>query len=630
MAAVIACPDRALVEVVEPADEMDPRTWLDAARTSIWGTIWEELRPGPAALAAALVLGVRDDVDPALRSAAAETGLLHLIAISGLHVALIVGTARALLGLVMPARAADLAASVLALLYAALAGAGTPIIRAATAAGVVFIGRAIGRSPRPYTALSVAVVVLLSADPADLFRPGFQLSVAAVIGLLSARRALPAPDRHRVVAAAIASLRTSTRCVVATLPIVVHHFGVVTPLAPLLTTLCAPLFVTTFLATACFALLAPWLPGAVLLAAPAGLLLDGLACFFRGASSVPFSHLLVPRPGLLSVAGLGAFVVARDLRRPRLAAALLAVSIGGAILHYRPPDDTELWFLDVGHGQAALLRTREGETVMFDAGARGDARVAERTLIPALDALGVLRIDRLVVSHGDADHTNGIEGLIRCGRVRSIVRSRALEETQTNRAWLAAATRGGVPVEIASGPVPLVRRAREVAALAFPLALPVDATENDRSLIVELEVDGVRVLLPGDIERTGTRALLRERPHLNVDLLVLPHHGNRAPWMSPLLHRARPTATLASRGGPFTDDIVPTLAARSGAMLWSTADHGAIVVRFRNDGWRGTFRASRFPWSSQDPPLPVRPKSLSMGDAAADSRAKVRPTADRR
>jgi competence protein ComEC len=263
------------------------------------------------------------------------------------------------------------------------------------------------------------------------------------------------------------------------------------------------------------------------------------------------------------------------------------------------PASAELVVLDVGHGQAAVMRSPCGANVLFDAGSRGRPDVGRRVLVPALDALGIGRLDLLVISHGDADHLNGAAHLVRAGRVARIAHGMEGDGTPTARELLQAAAEAGVPRAPASrGDVLLDegRRGIRVEVLG-PARDGAPRGSNDGSLVIRVTIGGApALLLPGDVESDGIRALLAAATDdLRHDVLVLPHHGNRDPLLGPLLFRVRPALAVASRGAPFPEGVVPALAARAGADLLSTWRGGAVRVRFRSaDGAGRMLHASTF------------------------------------
>ncbi|MFG0316387.1 MAG: ComEC/Rec2 family competence protein [Planctomycetota bacterium JB042] len=585
-------PSAALLETIAPPGPLDPRARIDRGRVAVIERLRDALPPRTAGLAAALVLGVRGGLDPALRDAVAGTGTAHLLAISGMHLALLVGLARALLGAVFRPTAADVAAVALAIGYAAFAGAAAPVLRASVGAAVVHVGRAAGRRSGRFETVAIAATLLLLLDPAELFRPGFQLSFAAVTALVAA----PARRSRGLVDRLLADpLRLSARAVIATAPLVLLHVGRIVPLGPVVTLLATPLFLGAFFGSLFVAFVGPQGGADVVLLAGA----RAFAGFLGAAAAIPGLEWSVPRPPSLAVAGLGAAAAAVLLpaaetagtgRRRRVALVGLALALVVDATARRPPSSPELWLLDVGHGQVALLRTPSGRTVLLDCGARGRDDVGRRVVLPALDAIGVRSIDVAIVSHADADHLNGLADLLDAGRVRAVVSGPRLGETATVRALVRTARRSRVPWRT-------VRRGDRIGRVGPDLAIRVLApdartlaSENDDSLVVAVALGPHRILFPGDVEAAGIRRLLDLEPDLASDLVVLPHHGQPEAALGPLLVRARPRLALASRAGPLADDVARQVA-RVGAAVRSTGDGGALRVRLRTDG---NIRADRF------------------------------------
>lgn len=580
VAAGLDVPTAGLLELRAPAPPHDLRARIDRGRVTVLERFRDALPPRTAGLAAALVLGVRSGLDPALREAVAGTGTAHLLAISGLHLALLVGLARALAGVLVRPNAADLGAASLAIAYAAFAGAAAPVLRATVGAVVLHLGRAAGRRSGRFEPLAIAAILLLLFDPAELFRPGFQLSFAAVAALLAgppARRD-PTPARRFL----IEPLLLSARAVLATTPLVLFHFGRISPLGPLVTLVVTPLFLTTFFASIGVACLGGGVTeGLLRISATA------FAAILQSSATLPGAEWTVPRPGPLVAGALGGVVALLLLpvaaRRRRLALPLVALALAGQATERRPPPHPELWLLDVGHGQAALLRTPSGRSVLFDCGSRGRDDVGPRLVLPALDAIGVGRIDVAVVSHADADHLNGLAALLAAGRVATVVSGPRIGETATARGVIEAARRADVPWrEIGRGDaIPGLGSGLSIRVLA-----PTDdslPSENDDSVVLDVRAGSVRILLPGDVEADGIRRLLRLQPDLRSDVLVLPHHGQPEPALGPLLARTRPRLVLASRRGPLSDGVRRQIE-RVGAETSSTADGGAVRVRLRTDG----------------------------------------------
>jgi competence protein ComEC len=230
----------------------------------------------------------------------------------------------------------------------------------------------------------------------------------------------------------------------------------------------------------------------------------------------------------------------------------------------------EVHVLDVGQGLAVLVRTR-GHAVLYDTGPAwpgGDA--GERAVLPALGALGVTRLDVLVLSHGDSDHAGGaVSVLAAMAADRRIggagVTSPGFESCHRDQRW----TADGVAFE----------------TLHPGAAAP--AGENDGSCVLLVAGPGGRTLLTGDLERAGERELLRVAPSLRAELVIAPHHGSRSSSTPALVSASQPgwvafAAGHANRWGFPADEVVRRWRA-AGALPLSTDRHGAIVVRFERE-----------------------------------------------
>lgn len=566
------------LRIVRGAAAWSPFALLEATRECFVEHLRDTLSPRAAGLAAALLVDVRDDLAEDDEDALLATGLIHLIAISGFHIVLLVGAARGALSLVCPPRATDFGAITFALLYTGLAGAGAPVVRSAVGFSIARMCALASRTTPPLAPVAIAAIVLALFDPADVFRPGFQLSFAAVIGLVT----MPEARRRRssrigrVLEPALFALRTSVRASLWTLPFLVFHFGRIAPWSPLLTVVLTPWFVVAFALAALelpqFALGGGFTP----LHRACSWMLERFADLVVAAADLPRAIVDLPRDRVAPfVLGLAALMCWME-RRTKTAVGVGVTAWVFAMTPMAGVVGLEAQLLDVGHGQAMLLRAEHGPTVLVDAGALGRDDCGERLLLPAFDALGVTSIDVLVLTHGDADHVNGAAALVRAGRVARLVHGPGFERTPTARTLLEAARSAGIRIEVAAAGSRIVDEdALRIDALSPP-GEDSRRSSNDSSLVLRVVHRTGSLLIAGDLETAGIDALLATDAPLQSDVLVLPHHGQREPRLGILLERVAPAIALASRRGPLPRGEGTRLARRVGAALWSTSDHGAI------------------------------------------------------
>jgi competence protein ComEC len=541
-----------------------------------------EVVPDPRATAVltAIVLGFRGGLERDAREALAATGTGHLLAISGLHVGLAAAAGAFIAGFVgrrlgamrRPARDwSAVGALVAAFGYCVLAGMPVSARRALlmTAAGLVaLVGR---RGGSVASAFGGALALVLATDPLAVLDPGLWLSfgaVATILAVVAWRRAAASWWR--------AMLRIQAALFVGMAVFTAAWFGQVSLIAPLANLVAVPWFSVLVVPPALLAVVASWLwpalgSGLVLFAAKAVeyalQFIELLAAASWAARSVP-----APGPGALLMAAAGAAWCLLPRPAPgRLVAPLLF----GPMLLPGPaplaPGEFELRVFDVGHGLAVMARTRS-RVMLFDAGPAwpgGDA--AEWSVLPAMRALGIRRLDAMVLSHGHADHVGGAEAV--------------------RRAFPGTPERAGFGAVGESNEPCLAGDTWDWDGVRFTVLHPAAGFaggRNDGSCVLLIAAPGGRVLLTGDIEARGERAVLLGGQARTLDLVVAAHHGSRTSSGPAFVAATRPAWVVFStnwrnRWG-FPASVVVERWQAAGAMLLSTERHGEIVIRFAPAG----------------------------------------------
>jgi competence protein ComEC len=535
-----------------PADDPLFATGNLLRRRVLTGVAGFGARPA-AALLAGFLIGDESGLGDADREALRLSGLSHFVAVSGSNVALFLTAwwlASGPLGW-GPRRRAALGLVGLAVFVVATRWEPS-VVRAATMAALVLVGRLVGRPVDGWAALGGSVTLLLLVSGNLAGDAGFQLSAAATAGVL-AGGGLWRDRRPRWAWAALAAT-VSAQAAVA--PLLLIHFGAVPLFSPLTNVVAAPL-VAGATAAGGVGVLAGVRPltGLGLLAADGVL---GVARFGRD----------LPQLGWRGVALAGAAAALASRPRLRPAVALIGVLAVGAMTLPAggPPRGPEVVFLDVGQGDAALLWGPSGEVILVDGGP--DPEVLRRALLDR----GVRRIDLLVATHAHADHLAGLEGITEWAVVRRLWHSG--QEGDASEDLLREMAAAGVPVE-----VPAVGWEADIGAFHVDVLGPVRryASPNDGSLVLRVSAAGAVVLLPGDVEAIAQADL----GPLPADVLKVPHQGSMTSDLEWLAASAAGVAVISVGPNDFGHPAPEVLAVLegAGAEVHRTDLEGDVVIR---------------------------------------------------
>ncbi|NLF31340.1 MAG: DUF4131 domain-containing protein [Planctomycetes bacterium] len=564
----------------------------------------------------ALVLGHRPAQLYDLQQSMVRSGVAHFLSISGMHLGILLGLAYLILRLAhaSPRWSAGIVL-VLLVVYLLAMEPRAPVLRGAIMAAGYCLAVILGRPANGTNLLAAAAIVLLVADPVDLFRPGFQLSFVAVAGISLllgpvrrwlfgrwlARAGLIVFTRDerlrrwwwRVGLPFVAnSVGVSVAAWLAGAPLVAYHFGVFTPLAPLATLLLLPIMTATLVTGYVQLVGSLWLANL-----SAGL--GGLADALTGLLAVTAEQLgrlgpcieLRPVPAWAAALATGAIVAAAHRRRLALSRAWAAVFLLGAATILvaatqmdARPREAVFTVLDVRDGLCSVLRTPSGRTVLFDAGSRSLTDPYSQVLRPCLRQRRWPPPIAAFVSHAELDHYNALPALIDeeglpvlvthdrfddgdpAGPVADLLHRVHRRSTRHRR--------------LARGRQVRLDDRTTVTCLWPPAAAGYDTLNaNNGSLVLRLDCDGVRFLLPGDIEHLGQQLLLDLDPAaLAADVLILPHHGSATPALEAFVAAVDPAVVIRS-SAPRRDGAVRELETLAvNRRFVATSEDGAVTV----------------------------------------------------
>jgi competence protein ComEC len=475
-----------------------------------------------------------------------RSGLAHFVAVSGSNVAMFLAIWWFLTApLSIRPRVRVVVGFAGLALFAVVTRWEPSVIRASVMAAVPLAGGWFGIPVDPWMALGSAVTVLVLVSGDLVASVGFQLSVAATAGVLVGL----AMVKDRSPKWLWIPLLTTVGAQMAVAPIILSVFGTIPLAAPLTNLVAAPVVAGTTLVAAA-GVVAP--PLAVLARFGGGLVL-WIAGVAAGGPQLGFvSTILAVIAAMLLV-----------MRRSRPIALAVMILVGATMPWRSPwPEVPTVTVLDVGQGDAILLQTPDGSTLLVDGGS--DPRILDR----ALRKHGVGSVDMAVLSHNDLDHAGGLVDLIAAGDVGTLFISRfgAAGDVRT------AAEVGGVPV------VDVERGYRfTLGPVSVEILSPHRrfASDNDGSVVLLLTA-GLTMLLPADIEAVGQREL----PDVRPDVIVVPHHGSATTDLNWLTTVVGTTAVLSygpnTYGHPHPD--VLAVLQETGAVVRSTGEEGDVSI----------------------------------------------------
>ena len=594
-------------------------------RNSLARSLTRSLAEPQASLAQTLLLGNRGDIPEEVTQAFRDTGTSHLLAISGLHVgvvlALLLPISVALLGrrrnlyLLLPLG--------LLWLYALLSGFSSSVERAVIMASIYLLALALGRQRNALPALAFAAALMVAWNPNDLYDISFQLSFTAVAGII-----LLAPTLQRVLAAPldggdlndgwkrgvwlwlVLPAAVSMVAILATLPLLAFNFHRIALLslpATLLALPALPLAVATSLATALVGLVST--PLGQVVGVVAWLPLSYILGIVEGLAQIPQAVL-----ELDSVAGplvwayygdAAALIVFVGLRqylpeslldrvvhwspRPAVKAGTLlglasAVALIWAINLSLPDGELRVTFLDVGQGDAIYVQGPGGEQVLIDGGPDP---------LPVLRALGERMpfwdrsLDLVVLSHADADHLGGLPEVLRRYRVAAVLDNPFFRDSPGWREWQAVLREKDVTVlQAQEGQV--VKLGKElVLRVLHPPEPPLGGTgadANNNATVLQLRYGDATFLLTGDVELAAELSMMSQGLELESTVLKVAHHGSRSSTGTEFLERVNPWLAVitAGQGNRFahpTTEVMGRLVGSMGQeMVFLTCRHGSVEV----------------------------------------------------
>ena len=555
-----------------------------------------------AALYRALLTGDRSGIDQATSDAFRRLGISHLLAISGLHMAMLASgffmiatfllrrSTPLLLHLPATKIAAGLTLIPLAA-YALLSGMQPSALRAFIMVTIVMMAMISDRQWHGPTGLALAALLILTFDPLALFTISFQLSFVAVSGIVLILPKLAPyfqPEPPSSLTAHLrrwlgGSLAVAVAAIAATLPLLLFHFQHTSLVGLPATLLFEPLFCLWGLGwgLAALPLVFFWPSLATTLLTMGG---HGLALCQQWAISLAgFDQISIwlPPPAIpiILLYYMGILLFFSSVRpQIRLGGLLFCLPLFFPLPHHI--DHDQVTILDVGKGNCALIELANGATVLIDGGGHQSAHfdIGRQVIAPFLRQRHIRHLDLVISSHADSDHYNGLFFILDHFACSTLwVADKDSKDAGFQR-LLSLARSNHIPVVIPRPGQCFPQHGPSQLRLFSSLHLVPGTTDNDQSLVISFRTGPFSFLFPGDISSKAEQALIPTLPP--HDVVIAPHHGSALSNSTPFITTTAPQLVIFSNSpynkGRFPGQVVQQRYQQQNVLTMQTANKGAI------------------------------------------------------
>ncbi len=519
-----------------------------------------------AGLYRALLLGDKRGIPPPLVENFKSAGVMHLLAISGLHMALLAFCSIAfftwlfklnprLLLAFQVKKIAALLSLIPLTIYALLAGFNPPVVRSLIMVSVFVLAQIWDRQWSLRNNIAIACFLILLVQPDQISSPSFQLSFAAVISISLFAPFFYWPETlqntenkqshlKKIFIWTRSALLVSLAAMAGTFPLLLYYFNRFSPISPIATLVIEPFlcFWSLLLGlTACLALpFSPWLAGWLLKIGEPGLLaVEHAVTWF---ASLSFATIWLPTPTAVEIILYYlSLVLVSQIKRTKLftIAAVCCLSLlVGTILFSTAKEKTNpntiISFLDVGQGSATVLELPNDHCILIDCGQQRHRRrtdIGQTLIAPFLRRNRIMALDQVVITHPHADHFNGLFSILKHFKPRILWINGTFSKNPEYHTLLALARRIGTEIRVPKIGEKLYEDKdiwlENIAGLHLTAENENSSnlSTNDKSLVLRLHHGQSRVLFPGDISWVAEKILLKEKYDLKADILLAAHHG---------------------------------------------------------------------------------------------------------
>lgn len=570
-----------------------PLKWIDSFRSRAEMLTRQALPEQEAAVLLGMLLGGRAGMEDEQYSDFQKTGIVHLFSVGGLHVGFLLVLVAWLTSLIrLGARGKFWGGVFILLVYGTMVAWPAPVIRAVIMGILGLLAYYSGRENSLLNALAISGLVILLISPDNLFNLSFQLTILASWGLIYLYPLVKERTPYKgwgwdmILIPVCAEL--------AVLPLVAYYFNLFTPVSIftniLITYLAGGAVILGFMAF----LLASFLPYlATLLLYPAGLFIEMILYIVQWTKLLPGAYIWVSTPAVAMIAlyfiaitaGIQALQKPFQRRYGLAAIALLMIFLISLLLPAScyGRGNLEIVFMDVGQGDALLLKTPQGKFVLVDGGGSEFYDVGAKKLLPYLHYRGIRHLDMIINTHPDIDHIKGLESVADQMEVNCLGLPASISTCKEYQALRGIAIQREIPIfTLRADQYINLEEGVEINVLNPGGALYNGKDYNEESVVLQVRFGEFSALLTGDIPSEKMSELIDEM-ELPIYLVKVPHHGSKGsllPGFYPKLHPRYAVISVAENNafGHPNLEVLEALAQAKVEVLRTDQD-GLVMVR---------------------------------------------------
>ncbi len=565
----------------------------------VYDTVFDDNK---ADIVKAMLLGVKSGMDKDIKRLYQLSGIAHVLAISGVHIAIIgMWLFNRLKKLIGSYWISGAAAILIVALYGVMTGMAESTTRAVVMLLISLVGKALGRTTDMMTSAGVTCIIMAFANPYIIMDAGFELSFAAVMGIAVINEALikifGKGGKIRQ------SLFVSLSATLATLPIIIYNYYQFPLYSIFLNLIVVPLVsVIIFFSIILGFVGVISINAAGIPAVPVKIILSVYEFLCSFMEKLPFYNIntghISPVMIIVYYAVIGGSLILFIKYKGKVVRAFGIILLSAGFVFELLFLDTKfkVVFLDVGQGDGILVKSDNGTNILIDGGSSDNDSLGEYVLMPAIKYYGMATLDYVFVSHGDSDHTSGLAYLLSTEHTGITIKNLVVAEygdTEGLADLISLAEENGVNIiyldagQVLTETGGFSENTGLTVKCLFPDTDSVYSDSNNASMVLKMEYQEKTFLFTGDIGEESEKQIVETYVNLDCDVLKVAHHGSKYSSTDEFLQLISPETAVISCGlnnsyGHPADETLERLC-NADAEIYRTDISGAIIMYLEDD-----------------------------------------------